>query len=547
MCIRFFATPADSDVILPLKRKGITGIFALVLCVALLVFSFPGHAASNDIPGRNEVQNQLDALNRQKNLTPVDKLSQQDLIHTLEYLDALDRVKQESNQLQKQVAEAPQKLRVAMDGLDQIKNNPKDDVNKAQLSALSLRQLENRLNDTLDDLQSSQEDLSTFNTQLISLQTQPERVQNAMYTYSLAIQKIRNQLNGMSPGQQDLRNSQQNMLVTQQALLTAQIDLQRKSLEANTTLQDLLQKQRDYTNAHINQLEHTAQLLQEVVNGKRLILSERTAKEAQTPDDTSNIQNDPLVAQELGINRQLSERLIAATEEGNQLVQKNITVKNWLDRSAQAEHDLKEQITVLKGSLLLSRILYQQQQNTIPPSGLMTDMSTRIADLRLEQFTINQQRDALFQGDSYIQGVVTNSKETINDDISDALDQIVDMRRELLDQLNKQLGNQLSLAINLQINQQQLLSINQSLTETLTQQIFWVSSNKPMNWAFIKSLPDEVKSQLSGFHVNIPPGELMLGALHSLPVTIPLLIAILLLLRSEARREGQEGRSRWST
>lgn len=331
-----------------------------------------------------------------------------------------------------------------MEGLDQIKNNPKDDVNKAQLAALSLRQLENRLNDTLDDLQSSQEDLSTYNTQLISLQTQPERVQNAMYTYSLAIQKIRNQLNGMSPGQQDLRNSQQNMLVTQQALLSAQIDLQRKSLEANTTLQDLLQKQRDYTNAHINQLEHTAQLLQEVVNGKRLILSERTAKEAQTPDDTSDIQNDPLVAQELGINRQLSERLIAATEEGNQLVQKNITVKNWLDRSAQAEHDLKEQITVLKGSLLLSRILYQQQQNTIPPSGLMTDMSTRIADLRLEQFTINQQRDALFQGDSYIQGVVSNSKETINDDISDALDQIVDMRRELLDQLNKQLGNQLS-------------------------------------------------------------------------------------------------------
>lgn len=293
-----------------------------MICIALFLFSLPGHAASNDIPSRNEVQNQLDALNRQKNLTPVDKLSQQDLIHTLEYLDALDRVKQEVNQLQKQVAEAPQKLRSAMDGLDQIKNNPKDDANKAQLSALSLRQLENRLNDTLDDLQSSQEDLSTFNTQLISLQTQPERVQNAMYTYSLAIQKIRNQLNGMSPGQQDLRTTQQNMLVTQQALLTAQIDLQRKSLEANTTLQDLLQKQRDYTNAHISQLEHTAQLLQEVVNGKRLILSERTAKEAQSPDDTSNIQNDPLVAQELGINRQLSERLIAATEEGNQLVQK---------------------------------------------------------------------------------------------------------------------------------------------------------------------------------------------------------------------------------
>lgn len=200
MFIRFLAAPSHE--ISLLQRREILRIFTFMLCVTLFLFSFSGHAASNDVPGRNEIQNQLDALNRQKNLTPVDKLSQQDLIHTLEYLDALERVKQDASQLQKQVAEAPQKLRVAMEGLDQIKNNPKDDVNKAQLAALSLRQLENRLNDTLDDLQSSQEDLSTYNTQLISLQTQPERVQNAMYTYSLAIQKIRNQLNGMSPGQQ---------------------------------------------------------------------------------------------------------------------------------------------------------------------------------------------------------------------------------------------------------------------------------------------------------------------------------------------------------
>ncbi|MCI1677383.1 MAG: mechanosensitive channel MscK [Ewingella americana] len=504
--------------------------FTLLVSLALSFITYANAAVNNDLPTRSEVQNQFDALSKQKSLTPVEKLSQQDLVHTLEYLDALERVKQDAAQLRQQVTDAPVKLRTASDGLDKLKNGGNDGVTKESLATLSLRQLENRLNDTLDDLQSSQEDLSTFNTQLISLQTQPERVQGAMYNYSLAIQKVRNQLNGMAPGQQDLRATQQTMLVTEQALLNAQIDYQRKSLEANTTLQDLLQKQRDFTNAHINQLERVAQMLQEVVNGKRLTLSERTAKEAQTPDDTSNIQNDPLVAQELGINRTLSQRLIAATEEGNQLVQKNITVKNWLDRSSQAEHDLKEQISVLKGSLLLSRILYQQQQNTIPPSGLMTDMSAKIADLRLEQFTINQQRDALFQGDSYIQGVVNNSKEKINDDISDALDQIVDMRRELLDQLNKQLGNQLSLAINLQINQQQLLSINESLTQTLTQQIFWVSSNKPMNWDFIKTLPSEVKSQLSELRIKMPLGELMMGGLHSLPVNVPLLVVILVLL-----------------
>ena len=56
---------------------------------------------------------------------------------------------------------------------------------------------------------------------------------------------------------------------------------------------------------------------------------------------------------------------------------------------------------MLKGSLLLSRILYQQQQ-TLPSAEELSDMTNRIADLRLEQFEVNQQRDALFQSDAYV-------------------------------------------------------------------------------------------------------------------------------------------------
>lgn len=70
-----------------------------------------------------------------------------------------------------------------------------------------------------------------------------------------------------------------------------------------------------------------------------------------------------MVSKQLDVNRQLSQQLIAATEESNTLFQQNIRVKNWLDRGLQAERNLKEQIQVLKGSLVLSRILYQQQQS----------------------------------------------------------------------------------------------------------------------------------------------------------------------------------------
>lgn len=504
--------------------------FALFLLIAFCAVCQPAaYAALNgDVPSRSEIQSQLDALNKQKTLTPINKLTQQDLTRTLELLDAIDRTRQDGAQLKQQLQLAPGKLRQVTDDLAALKTPVDSAAARAELLQLSLRQLETRLYQTLDDLQTAQENLSTYNSQLVSLQTQPERVQSSMYTASQRLQEIRNQINDQTPGQNSLRDSQLVMLATEQTLLNAQIDLQRKSLEANTTLQDLLQKQRDYTTGHIDALDHNVQLLQEVVNSKRLTLSEKTAKEAQNPEDATDIQHDQLVSKELDVNRQLSQRLIAATEESNVLFQQNIRVKNWLDRGLQAERNLKEQIQVLKGSLVLSRILYQQQQS-LPQGTLVADMGTRIADLRLEQFDINQQRDDLFKGDDYINKLVADSKEKASADVLDALNEIVDMRRELLDQLNKQLSNQLAQSISLQINQQQLTSVNSSLRDTLTQQIFWVNSNKPVDLAWLKALPGAVRDQLAALDFKVDLGKILQGGLNSLVMLIPLLLLIGLL------------------
>lgn len=104
-----------------------------------------------------------------------------------------------------------------------------------------------------------------------------------MFNASQQLQQIRNRLNGTSVGDETLRPTQQVLLQAQQALLNAQIEQQRKSLEGNTILQDTLQKQRDYVTARSNRLEHQLQLLQEAVNSKRLTLTEKTAREAVTP------------------------------------------------------------------------------------------------------------------------------------------------------------------------------------------------------------------------------------------------------------------------
>lgn len=500
-------------------------VFLLLFCCALVTGITPAAGAQStsaaDAPTRADVQSQINALNKQKTLSAQDKLSLADLNQTLDTLNKIDQVKDDTASLRQQVSQAPEKMRKATEDLSALNTNTSDEDAAKALNNLSLRQLETKIGTLLDDLQNAQNQLSSINSQLVSLQTQPERVQNLLFNASQQLQQIQTRLSANTPGEPPLRASEQGLLLAKQALLNAQIDQQRKSLEGNTVLQDSLQKQRDYNTAYINQLEHNLQLLQAAISHKRLTQTEQTAQEASTTDDAgAAIQNNPLVKQELDINHQLSQRLIKATQDGNELVQQNIKVKNWLDRAVQTERNLKEQISMLKGSLLLSRILYQQQQS-LPRADDLEDMTNRIADLRLEQFDLNQQRDALFQNDNYVANIEAGHKDEVNSDVHDALMQVVDMRKELLDQLNKQLGNQLMMAINLQITQQQLMGISKGLQKTLTQQIFWVNSNKPMNWSWVKSFPDALKSQIKQMKVSAnwdePIMVILVAVLSSLP------------------------------
>lgn len=181
-----------------LSRRLASAVFFAVLLVfgALSPVAAQAGSASGELPSRADVQSQLDALGKQKNHSAQDKLTTEDLSATLETLDKIERIKQETVQLRQQVLQAPEKMRQATDNLSALQNQDSDEVVRQTLKNLSLRQLESRVTSVLDDLQTAQNDLATFNSQLVSLQTQPERVQNAMYNASQQLQQIRNRLNG---------------------------------------------------------------------------------------------------------------------------------------------------------------------------------------------------------------------------------------------------------------------------------------------------------------------------------------------------------------
>ncbi|WP_338883214.1 mechanosensitive channel MscK [Xenorhabdus sp. TH1] len=511
--------------------------FSTILFFLLLPFSCSVSAAfGSDIPTRSDIQNQLKILTERKEHTVEEKVSIADLEKTLSFFDKIEQLKLDFDLLRKNVQNVPQKSHQVTTELENLKNNDQQDAYKQTLETLSLKQLESKLNNTWYNLQKAQENLASYNSQLIGLQTQPERVQNALFRNMQRLQQIRNQLNNALTEQSESSPTRTELLQVEQLFLTQQNEYQRESLQANTQLQVLLQRQRDYTALQIEQLERNVQFIQNVMSGKRLVLSEETAKEAQTKDGKNlHIQDNSLVQAEIEHNRELSKRLIAATRDNNQLAQKSIRVKNFLERTIQSERNLKEQINVLRGSLLLSRILFQEQMK-IPQDVLTKDLSTKIADLRLEQFEINQERDRFCQGNDYVNKLLSNNRNQIKnasneimDEIHNAINQILDVHCDLLEQLNNQLGNQITHAINLQMDQQQLLDVSASLEQTLVQQIFWVNSNKPMNAVWLKSLPELIQEELSHLDIRLTFHGMITGLKNSIHFVIPLVLVGLFL------------------
>ena len=503
----------------PLFRSLLSG---LLLLTSTTLFA----AQQQELPTRASLDNKLTALNKRDTLTVAEKAQKDDIEQTITLLDAIDKEKIKLKDQDQSLTKAPAKLKEFARQLELLQKNDAQDTQalKTEISRLTQTQLDGRLTDLLSQLQSAQSDLGNANSQLTFLQTLPERAQSAMSQDYQRMQDIRNRLSGLKQNNGEMTPSLRVKLNTELAFLQLQQEQRQKDLDNNTSQQDLYNKQRDFLTAQIAQLNNWVQLLQQQVSNKRLTLTEKTVEESGTTQTDTSQALPSFIQKELKLNQQLSQQLIDATQGVNSLVQENIKVKNWLDRTTQTEQNLNEQISVLKGSLLLSKILYQQRQ-MLPDANLVRGSEEQIADLRLAQFDVNQQRDQLYQRNEYIQKLLEKNKgDALTAEQMATLNEALDGRRELLEQLNKQLGQQLNLSINLQLNQQQLERVSKTLQSTLQQQIFWVSSNKPLDMAWLTALPGALMAQWQAVNISANLNNWLLESLKVFPAILLMLV-----------------------
>lgn len=501
------------------------------LTAALLgasIIGLPAVAADNAPPSVDQVQQSLNGLADRK-LPEADlKAVKTSLENTLQFLAARsDSVKQLAD-LKGQLADAPRQITENQRALVRLKASSDKPANQRYANS-SVTQLEMLLNEQSTELAAWQKQMIDAKSQIITAQTRPERAQADLSKNQTRLLDISSALKSGKDAGKPLSDEHRDELLAEQAALTAQNLLLRQQLAGNNLLQDLAASQRDLLAERIARQERDTLALQAMISDKRREQSEKTVAEL-SKDAGQAVGTDSLLSQESASNLKLSDYLLRTTDRLNTLTRRNLEAKQQLDNLTQSEQALDEQISVLRGSLLLSKILYQQKQQ-LPVIKTDQDLADEIADLRLYQFELNQKRDELSDTQVYIDSLLAQQpNESLTPQLRQDLTELVSTRMELMERLNHELNALLNEAITLQLNQKQLKQTSDKLRATLDEQMFWIPSNRPLDLSWFKMTPTLLQHQLAEVPWGSGVKELGEGLIDRPFLFLPLVLLIAALL-----------------
>lgn len=498
---------------------------ALFITLLGLCLSAPLQAA--EAPSREDVQKSLDALAERKLPEAEQQAIKQALERTLTQLNEQADSQQRLVDLEKQLQQAPRLISEAQRDYERLKNSAPTLVTQRYGNS-TLAQLEQLLADRNAQLSEWQKQIIEANSLVITAQTRPERAQAEISRNQTRIQTINNLLKSGREGNKPLSSERRNQLLAELAKLDTQNLLRRQELAGNSLLQDLGNSRRTLLDERIKRLEQELLDLQNLINEKRRSLSEKTLEQQSLEVERAG--TDSLLAQESALNLTLSNYLLRTTDRLNELTRLNLQTKQQLDSLSQSDQALEEQISVLQGSLLLSRILYKQQQ-ALPVLKIDSDLPDQIADLRLYQFELNLQREAINNPSVYVDLLLSSQPgDSVDQALRTDLLALIDTRRELIDRLNRELNNLLNESITLQLNQRQLKTTAEALRATLDEQMFWIPSNKPLDLEWFKSVPRLLERQMAELPWSANLRQLGAGLTERPLLFLPLLLLIAVLL-----------------
>ncbi|MCY1347617.1 Mechanosensitive channel MscK [compost metagenome] len=502
--------------------------FLTVILLGGTFAGLPAVAADPDLPTAEEVQKSLDGLADRKLAEAELQPLKASLEHTLKLLQAMSASDKQLDELKGRLADAPRLITENQRDLTRLRATLVQPAIQ-RYSGYNATQLEMLLNQQSSQLADWQKQLAEARGQILTAQTRPERAQADISVNQTRLLEIGTVLKAGKKDGKPLGAEQRNELLAEQAALTAQNQLLRQELAGNNLLLDLANSQRDLLSERIARIERETLELQGMISEKRREQSEKTVAEL-AKDSSQGSGTDSLLSQENATNLKLSDYLLRTTDRLNQLTRANLEAKQQLDNLTQGEQTLEQQIGVLRGSLLLSKILYQQKQ-TLPVITTDRKLADEIADLRLYQFELNQRRDELSDIQLYIDNQFAQKpEENLTPALRQHLTEVLTTRGELMDRLNHELNAVLNEAITLQLSQKQLMDTSSKLRATLDEQMFWIPSNRPLDLSWFKIAPLLLSHQLAEVPWGSAIREVGEGLIDQPLLFLPLLLLVAVLL-----------------
>lgn len=504
--------------------RSLFSVLLLALCLHI-----PALQAAEP-PTRKAVQASLDSLAERKLPEAEQAAIKQQLEQTLVQLDLLQESEKAMDELKRQLAAAPQQTKTAQRELESLKDAAQKPVT-APNGNTPLPRLMDQLTTRNSQMAEWQQTLNEANSLLVSSQTRPERAQTEIAANQARILEINALLKSGKQDGKPLTTEGRGLLETELAALEAKTALRRQELAGNSQLLELGTSQRDLLQERIQRLTKEIAALQAVINEKRMAMSEETF--AELSRNASAAGSDSLLAKETAANLKLSDALLRTTDRLNERTRQNLETKHTLDSLSQNEQALEEQIEVLRGSLLLAKILLQQKL-ALPQVQSDSRLADEIGDIRLYQFELGQKRSEISDPEAYVDRLLAKQtaegEASVDPQLRSGLLELVSSRSDLIERLDRELNALLNEEITLQLNQKQLLDTAKKVEATLEEQLFWIPSNKPLDLDWLKSAPQRLQEQVAGTSWTTILEDLGAGLIQRPWIFLPLLLLIGLLL-----------------
>lgn len=496
-------------------------LITLLFSLSFTCFAAPsvdGNRAITQSITTASIQKAIDDLSTKKLSENEIAIAKTTLEQALQFARTRDENEAKLASLKKQVAEAPEKSVSYRKQLDNLTATPivtiKDD---AKITDETLQQ---RFNDNNDKLNNWQIELTNANNTISHAQTRPEQNQLEITSLQNRLQEIATQLKASQTEQVKLK------LQAEQVAINSQINLLHLEISSSSTLQEYSTSLRNLLTEEMSRAEQENNQLQNIINTRRLAVTEKTVQDlAQDKDSQSN----DLLRTESKKNVELSEYLLQTNNKLNEVSKLNTLYKQQLDTTKHIEETLTGQVNALKGSTGLFQILYQQKQSL--PTVRKDQLSTEdIANFRLYQFQLNQQRELFVSPTNYVNKLLSNQTDTIDDSLHQELLNLARIRQQLYTDLQSSLNNLTTETVNLQIVKQQLLAKVNQLSASIDEKMFWLPSNPTIDFNWLKQAPQRLQNELTNISWQATISNIIHGLLDRPWIFIPVVLLIIGLL-----------------